>query len=452
MVFIKRKRLILWLARAYFKRWGRTIFISFIFGLIFFSILFLNRTLVLSKIPFALNEERIGIAGAFTINSLPPEVLDSVSLGLTHVSSDGRVSPSASERWEIKDDGKTYVFTLRDNIYFTDGDKLTSGKIEYGFTDVVVERPAERVIVFKLKDRYTPFIVTVSRKIFKKNFVGLGKYSIEGVKTNGEFIEKIELSEVDGNGKVIYQFYQTQEALKNAFVLGEVTKITDINDTKLKDVSFESFKNAKISKKVNYEKLVTIFYNTEDRTLSDKRIRKALSYSMPDTFKYGKRNSLSFSEDSWGAEHVSVIPKQDIDRAKELLSESSATESAGLKIQLKTLPQYRDVAEDVKKSWEKIGVEVILDETESVPTIFQAFLGEFFVPKDPDQYMLWHSQQPSNITGYKNLRIDKLLEDGRKIVDINERKKIYADFQKYILDDSPASFLFFPYVYEVERK
>ena len=161
---------------------------------------------------------------------------------------------------------------------------------------------------------------------------------------------------------------------------------------------------------------------------------------------------MSFSEDSWGAEHVSVIPKQDIDRAKELLSESSATESAVLKIQLKTLPQYRDVAEDVKKSWEKIGVEVILDETESVPTIFQAFLGEFFVPKDPDQYMLWHSQQPSNITGYKNLRIDKLLEDGRKIVDINERKKIYADFQKYILDDSPASFLFFPYVYEVERK
>ena len=452
MVFIKRKRLILWLARAYFKRWGRTIFISFIFGLIFFSILFLNRTLVLSKIPFALNEERIGIAGAFTINSLPPEVLDSVSLGLTHVSSDGRVSPSASERWEIKDDGKTYVFYLKDNIYFTDGDKLTSGKIEYGFTDVVVERPAESVIVFKLKDRYTPFIVTVSRKIFKKNFVGLGKYSIEGVKTNGEFIEKIELSEVDGNGKVIYQFYPTQEALKNAFVLGEVTKITDINDTKLKDVSFESFKNAKISKKVNYEKLVTVFYNTEDRTLSDKRIRKALSYSMPDTFKYGKRNSLSFSEDSWGAEHVSVIPKQDIDRAKELLSESSATESAGLKIQLKTLPQYRDVAEDVKKSWEKIGVEVILDETESVPTIFQAFLGEFFVPKDPDQYMLWHSQQPSNITGYKNLRIDKLLEDGRKIVDINERKKIYADFQKYILDDSPASFLFFPYVYEVEKK
>ena len=75
------------------------------------------------------------------------------------------------ERWEIKDDGKTYVFTLRDNIYFTDGDKLTSGKIEYGFTDVVVERPAERVIVFKLKDRYTPFIVTVSRKIFKKKIL-----------------------------------------------------------------------------------------------------------------------------------------------------------------------------------------------------------------------------------------------------------------------------------------
>lgn len=62
------------------------------------------------------------------------------------------------------------------------------------------------------------------------------------------------------------------------------------------------------------------------------------------------------------------------------------------------------------------------------------------MPKDPDQYILWHSDQVNNIVRYKNLRIDKLLEDGRSVTNINERKEIYSDFQKYLMDDLPASF------------
>ena len=438
--------------KAYLKRWGKTILVSFILGLIFFSFAFLNRSFLLSKVPFSVEEERIGIAGALTIDDLPAEVLDRVSIGLTRVSSDGRVSPAASEKWEIKDDGRIYVFYLRDDIYFSDGEKLTSRLINYDFTDVTVERPAEKVIVFKLKDPYTPFIVTASRKIFKKNFIGLGEYRLTDVKTNGEFIQSVKLTSVKDRKKVIYQFYPTQEALKNAFVLGEVTNALDINDTVVYGTNLASFRNAKISKGVNENKLVTVFYNTQDKVLSDKKIRKALTYSLPDQFKYGRRNFLSFPEGSWGAELVSGIPKRDLEHAKTLLSDSSASDSGKLVLELKTLPQYENVAEDVKKVWAELGVSVKIEKIDTVPDVFQVFLGEFFVPKDPDQYALWHSDQSSNISKYKNLRIDKLLEDGRKTVDLNERKKIYADFQKYLLDDAPASFLFFPFVYKVERK
>ena len=95
----------------------------------------------------------------------------------------------------------------------------------------------------------------------------------------------------------------------------------------------------------------------------------------------------------------------------------------------------------------KSNIEVV----ETIPSSFQMFLGDINLAKDPDQYVLWHSEQNSNISGYKNLRIDKLLEDGRKTVDINTRKKIYSDFEKYILDDPPASFLYLPYTYEISR-
>ena len=88
--------------------------------------------------------------------------------------------------------------------------------------------------------------------------------------------------------------------------------------------------------------------------------------------------------------------------------------------------------------------------------MFQVYLGDFTVPKDPDQYMLWHSDQESNITKFRSLRIDKLLEDGRKTVAVKERKRIYDDFQKYLLDDAvidtPASFLYFPYTYTLKRR
>ena len=31
-------------------------------------------------------------------------------------------------------------------------------------------------------------------------------------------------------------------------------------------------------------------------------------------------------------------------------------------------------------------------------------------------------------------------------------ENIYADFQKYLLEDAPAAFLYFPYEYDVIRK
>ncbi|MCS7092795.1 MAG: peptide-binding protein, partial [Patescibacteria group bacterium] len=74
------------------------------------------------------------------------------------------------------------------------------------------------------------------------------------------------------------------------------------------------------------------------------------------------------------------------------------------------------------------------------------------IPLDPDQYSLWHSMQTeSNISKYANPRIDKLLEDGRVTIDIQERKKIYLDFQRFLLEDAPCVFLYHPEYYSIVR-
>src|SRR3989344_3430606 len=456
MIFLKRKRLIFWLLRAYIKKWGKTIIFSFIFGLGIFILIFLNRSFFISQIQ-VVKSENIGLVAipskSGLPNSLPEIVLNQISRGLTKVDSTGKVLWDIAKRWEIKDDGRMYIFYLRSNIYFSDGKLVDSSSINYNFDGFVVEKPSREVIVFKLKDKYSPFLVTLSNyKVFKRNNVGVSEYKIDKVKTNAGFVDYVELKSSKNNKIIKYDFYETQDALKSAYVLGEVTKIIDINNLDYKKkINLASFNNTSVSKEINSEKIVSIFFNNQDPLLSDKKIRKALAYSLTNKFPEGERTYTPYSPDLWANDKTQVY-EGDLEYSKLLLSQSESSKSGTLKIELKTLPQYEDLAERISKDWKKLGVNTDIKTVDGVPELYQAFLGEFPVLKDPDQYTLWHTGQSGNITNYRNLRIDKLLEDGRRIYDKEERRKIYADFQKYLLDDMPVIFLYFPYTYSLSRK
>lgn len=455
MIFLKRKRLIFWLLKAYLKKWGKTILASFVLGFALIIILFLNRNFFVSKLPIV-NHEHIGIAGVYSErdlpNNLPETIANKVSRGLTKISKDGEVRPDLAKSWEVKDGGKTFIFYLNEGLKFSDGKEVDSKSINYNFQDVTIERPAKYVIVFKLKDKYSPFLVTLANsKVYKKNFVGVSDYKIGEIKTNGEFIRSLELSSSINKDKIQYTFYDTQEALKHAYVLGEVTSIVDINNLNYeRGVSLNSFKNTNVTKNINETKIVTLFFNNSDSTLSDKKIRKALAYSLPDSFKDGKRTHAPYKEGYW-FNNPSENFKKDLEYVAIQLEDTQASES-GMKVSLKTLPQYESLAKEISTYWKEIGINTEIERVEGFPSNYQIFLGELPVLKDPDQYTLWHTGQQSNITNYRNLRIDKLLEDGRQIYAKAERKKIYDDFQKYLIDDMPAAFLFFPYTYTLTRK
>jgi len=453
MIFLKRRRLILWLLKAYLKKWRRTILISFGLGLMVFFLLKFVVNYFIPLMPFT-QQQTIGMVGAYSVDNLPAVILAKVSRGLVYAGPQDLPKPDLVKSWEIKNDGKTYVFHLKDNIVFSDGTKLTSDQIKYDFTDVTTQRPDKNTIVFNLKSSYSPFLLTVSRPIFKDGFVGIGDYKVQSINLNGSFVQSISLVANKGHSQEItYQFYPTEEALKTAFVLGDVSEVAGVRSLGFDGKSLTDFKHANIAKNINYSQLVTVFYNTQDKDLSDKRLRESLAYAMPDTFASGQRNYGPFPPNSWVSESGLTTYSQDFEHAKLLLGESvSSTGSSSLTLELKVLPEYSQLANQIKGSWAKIGIKTNVKIVDSFPSDFQVFLGEFNVSKDPDQYALWHSSQQNNITHYVNLRIDKLLEDGRQTVDISARQKIYSDFQKYLLDDPPATFLYFPYEYDITRK
>jgi hypothetical protein len=75
MVFLKRKRLIVWLIRAYLKKWGRTIAAVFLIGLLLITLIYFSKDFVLSRIPLN-RTENVGMAGIYLRADLPNNLPD----------------------------------------------------------------------------------------------------------------------------------------------------------------------------------------------------------------------------------------------------------------------------------------------------------------------------------------------------------------------------------------
>jgi len=117
-----------------------------------------------------------------------------------------------------------------------------------------------------------------------------------------------------------------------------------------------------------------------------------------------------------------------------------------------TFSQYLNIAQEIANSWNALGMKTNIRVENVVPKEYRVLLSAQDIPVDPDQYIFWHSTQVNtNITGLSNLKIDKLLEDGRIKQDQEERKRIYIDFQKRLAEELPALFLYYPTSYTVKR-
>ncbi|GIX12402.1 MAG: ABC transporter substrate-binding protein [Paracoccaceae bacterium] len=64
-------------------------------------------------------------------------VYGNIFQGLTRFTETGAVVPALAESWTISDDGRTYVFKLREGVTFSDGTTLDAGDVVFSFTRAV---------------------------------------------------------------------------------------------------------------------------------------------------------------------------------------------------------------------------------------------------------------------------------------------------------------------------
>lgn len=426
-----------WLAKAFLGKHWKALVLAMVFGGLAVA-LGIKYYWIVSK--FFGHETRVGMVGRVTATDLPTSVLGLVSHGLTKVGGDGRPEADLALSWEVDETGTRYAFKLDTSKKWSDQSPVRAGDVTISIESVETEIPDDATIIFKLSEPYAPFPALVSKPLFKKNFVGLGPDKVVKVKRNGEFIDELTVENPRGQ-KTRFKFYRTGSEVVTAFKLGEVDEIINLTVV----AGLPGWKEIEVTETLNFDKYSAVFFNTADSNLSNKSFRQALAYAIPDK-PGGDRRALSpISPLSFGY-NPGVKPYDiNLKTAKELLTETPSLE-------LTTTLPFLGMAEKIAAAWTELGVKTTVKVATVIPENFQALLIGQERPADPDQYSLWHSTQKSNITRYSSPKVDKLLEDGRKTMDKNARLTIYRDFQRFLVEDSPAAFLEHLTTYNVKRK
>ena len=427
-------------------KYTKALFGGFIAGFVL-SLVFWKFYPVVFK-PWFVQIERIGIIGEFTPSSLPSAVQKEISVGLTTLASDGSVLPGLAQSWVATDSGKIFTFYLRNDLKWHNNEPATAKDVNYNIKNVSINILDPKTIRMTLPTAYSPLPSLVSKPLFKSGLQGLGAYKVVSIKLNGDKVTYLKLIPALATSKLKdkeYRFYRTEAAAVLAFKMGDIDRLYDLSSS----YGMETWGKTKVVKKTAYDRIVSLYFNMTNPELQDKNFRHALAYAIP--MLPGERAISPISKTSWA--YTDKIKKYDTDLVlakKTLGADKHASSSSTLTIT--TFASYADVAQTIADSWSSIGITTTIKVVNTVPSDYQVLLSGQDIPPDPDQYPFWHSTQTqTNITGYGNVKIDKLLEDGRQVIDTESRMKIYADFQRRIVEDAPVVFLYYPTVYSVSR-
>ena len=300
---------------------------------------------------------------------------------LVKVEDDGSISPWLAESYEVSEDGKTYVFKLREDVYFTDGAKFNAEAAKLNFDAILdnyerhswiesvslmkevenykkesVEVTGEYELTIHLSKSYYPFLLElglirplrfISPNCFidgtTKNgvtdYIGTGSYYLSEHVTDEYAIFKVNekyWGDIPDIEEIIVKVIPDSQSRVMALESGEIDLI--YGATMIDSETYDKFSNlsefeTKISEPISSR---VMMINTQDEILGDIRLRKALQYAT-DRETISKSIFLGIEDPAYTL-FSSEVPYADIgltpyeynlEKAKELLNEAGWVEING---------------------------------------------------------------------------------------------------------------------------
>lgn len=399
------------------------------------------------------------------------------------------------------------VFTIE-----TIKNSLIKSPKQASWEGVEIRKISDKEISFFLKRPYAPFLENTALGILPKHIwekipaeqfglnmanikpIGSGPFKIKKIKKDSSGITTAYILERNKKfalgksllKKITLKFYPSEEALLKGFKNKEIDNIAA---TSSKNIGQAKRKN-NVVKTLKLPWVFGVFFNqNQNPVLSHQEVREALDLAVD------REAIIKEVLGGFGEELISAIPPGVLgylDLKNQPASESAAKEKlekagwkynqeervyekkskkdppAGgqLRFSLATsnAPDLVRVAEMLKTQWEKIGAKVDiqifeignLNQNVIRPRKYDALLFGLIVGGDPDPFAFWHSSQRNdpglNISLYANVTVDKLLEEARTTLNQKARELKYQSFQKELIKDTPAIFLYSPsYIYLIPQ-
>src|SRR3989344_640574 len=373
--------------------------------------------------------------------------------------------------------------------------------LRVNWQSVDMQKIDDTTLILKLKTRYAQFLNSLTigilpahiwSKIQPINFatadynlkpIGSGPYVFKKLQkdTTGR-IQTYELV-VNENyydtrahiNSITIKFYDNEDAMISAYNNNDIQDLSYVSPNNLKKLKFGNRLNIQEIKLPRY---FGVFFNEDQGKLfANKNIRIALNYATDkqtiiDDILAGNgtaiyspliENVLDVGQDidkyTYDADHAKQILAADGWLADSTGTLKKRDQVLAIRLTTPTFPELVSVAAKLKEQWAKIGVMVTINTLPSAQLqqvikerSYEALLfGEILNP-DPDPFSLWHSSQTRdpglNLAIYQNKTVDGILEAARQLANPSERSAKYNDFQKLVIADAPAVFLYNPlYLY-----
>ncbi len=378
---------------------------------------------------------------------------------------------------------------------------LPQDVIEF-WADVEVNALDEHLVQFKLQEAFAPFMdyldfgilpqhllggMTFAEMInseFNLKPVGSGPYQFDSLIIEENKIKGIVLSANDGfyqkvpfiNNFVVRYYNSSQEAYA-AYQEGTVQGIGSISLVFLPQVldNPDIFLFSAIQPE--FSMILFNLKNEDVAFLQDANIRRALLMALD---RRGMINRVVNGQGliadvpvlpmNWAYYNGNVRIDQDVVAAGSIFREAGFTfenensnvrSKDGASLSMRMVHPEDDyhtaVALAIQSDWQKVGVDVelvsvpydvlILDHLQ--PLTYEAALVDIDYSRspDPDPYPFWDKSQQKggqNYSQWENQTASQYLEEARVLRDIEERAKLYRNFQVIFSEELPALPLFYP--------
>ncbi len=279
--------------------------------------------------------------------------------------------------------------------------------------------------------------------------------------------------------RIEYDLIEKQDAQYRALLDGDIIRTGLTPNQFEKDLKQESaFQDGRIKHQIyDYPSYRYIGWNMRKPMFDDRLVRRAMTHAVPRKeiienvfLGYARRTTGPFFF-KYPAYNEDVEPLEyDLDRARELLDEAGWDRKTDEGIRYKEIdgervtfefdmlhyadsPEFAETASIIEGRLSQIGIVMTPEPikwNEFLETIrsrkFDACIIGWAMGYVSDPYQLWHSSQAgpgagSNHVGWENDRSDEIVEEIRRTMDVEKRRKLYHEFHELLHKHQPYTFL-----------